>query len=96
MPAFYGFYFLMNQLGFAELPDPGIGESIFLAVMGIFPYIIPVAVLGALSGVAGGETFPRLTRKRVGSLVGAFLGALIGVVITTILVLSRLDWVPVA
>ncbi len=95
LPAFYGFYILMNQLGFKELPDPGIGESIFLAVTGIFPCIIPVAGLGAISGVAGGELFPRLTRFRIGALLGAFLGALLGVVVVTIIVLSRLDWAPV-
>jgi hypothetical protein len=95
LPAFYGFYILMNWLGYQELPDPGIGESIFLAVTGIFPCIIPMAVIGALSGVAGGELFPWLSRKRVGSILGAFFGAVIGVVIITIIVLSRLDWAPV-
>jgi hypothetical protein len=95
LPAFYGFYILMNQLGYTELPDPGIGESIFLAVTGIYPCIIPVAVIGALSGVAGGELFPRPTRNRISSMLGAFLGALLGVVVVTIIVLSRLDWAPV-
>ena len=95
LPAFYGFYILVNQLGYTELPDPGIGESIFLAVTGIFPCIIPVAIIGALSGVTGGELFPRLTRNRIGSLLGAFLGALLGVVVVTIIVLSRLDWAPI-
>jgi hypothetical protein len=95
LPAFYGFYILMNRLGFTELPDPGIGESIFLAVTGIFPCMIPVAGVGAISGVTGGELFPPLTRNRIGPMLGAFLGAVIGVVLVTIIVLSRLDWVPV-
>ena len=35
LPAFYGFYLLVNWLGYTELPNPGIGESIFLTVTGI-------------------------------------------------------------
>jgi hypothetical protein len=95
IPAFYGFYILMNWLGYTELPNPGIGESIFLAVTGIYPCIIPMAGAGAFAGVVGGELFPRFTRNRAGSMLGAFLGAVIGVAIITIIVLSRLDWAPV-
>ncbi len=91
IPVFYGFYILMNWLGYRELPNPGVGESIFLAVTGIYPCIVPVAGVGAISGVAGGELFPRLTRNRIGSMLGAFLGAVIGVIVITIIVLSRLD-----
>lgn len=95
IPAFYGFYILMNWLGYRELPNPGIGESIFLAVTGIYPCAIPMAGVGTFSGVVGGELFPRLTRNWIGSMLGAFLGAVIGVIIITIVVLSRLDWAPV-
>jgi hypothetical protein len=92
LPAFYGFYILMNWMGYSELPNPGIGESIFLAVTGIYPCVIPVAGVSAISGVAGGELIPRLTRNRVSSMIGALIGAIIGVVITTVIVLSQLDW----